>query len=59
MMINQKSNVLANNGEAPKSYAALTVASISSASIGGVWDFGVSMDTSCNCVHMNCQILKI
>ena len=54
-----KSNVLRSNGEAPKSYATLTTASISLASTGRVWDSGVSLYTNCKCVHGNCEILKI
>ena len=48
-----KINVLTSNGEAPKSYAALTAVSISLASMGGVWDSGMSLDISCKCVYVN------
>ena len=27
--------------------------------MGRVWDYGVSLDTNCKCVHVNCQIIKI
>ena len=50
---------LTSNVEAPKSYAALDTTSISSASMTRVWESGVSLDTSCKCVHVNCQIIKI
>ena len=47
------------NHEAPKSYATLTTTSISSASITEICESRVSWDTTCKCVHVNCQIIKI
>ena len=54
-----KSNVFTSNGEAPKSYPTLTTTSISSASMTEIWESWVSLDTTCKCVHVNCQIIKI
>ena len=54
-----KSNVFTSNREAPKSYATLTTTSISSASMTEICESRVSLDTTCKCVHVNCQIIKI
>ena len=49
-----KSKVLTANGEAPKPYATLTIASMSSTSMAGICESRVSLDTSCIFVHINC-----
>ena len=49
-----KSKVLIANGEAPKSYATLIAASMSSTSTAELCEYGVSWDTSCIFAHINC-----
>ena len=49
-----KIKVLTTNGEAPKPYAALTIASMSSTSKVVLCESGLSWDTSYTFVHINC-----